>query len=287
MSSVAANVSTGSIAIAIIGVVAVAAWLYGRHRHRRHQRQEQRAKDAPAKAQKAEKEAKATAERDVTTPQVIALGAGSVLIRNALDESTQKWLATYAMNMGNTAPGGGFWRRDANGDKLGLNATSGRGRIYQALSKYPNHEKITSLCLDLVTRAQTVAAKLPNMTPTHLLLLYYTSVDGMGWHRDSDKNDGDNNEPIVSISLGNSSVFGYKALMRPEESITINSGDVLIWGGPQRMLEHCVRGVQMESGPRFLRSIIGDARLNFTFRSAPNIIGHEDEFRSDTYWVDQ
>jgi hypothetical protein len=89
------------------------------------------------------------------------------------------------------------------------------------------------------------------MEPTHLLLLYYTSTDGMGWHRDSDKNDGDNDQPIVSISLsvfitpyhhlcilymvfdtvnddmnsGNSSTFGYKPLMRPEESVTVSLVD--------------------------------------------------------------
>lgn len=41
--------------------------------------------------------------------------------------------------------------------------------------------------------------------------------------------------------------------------------DVLIWGGPQRMLEHCVRGVKMGTTPHFLRKTIGDARLNFTY----------------------
>ena len=43
----------------------------------------------------------------------------------------------------------------------------------------------------------------------------------MGWHRDSDPNDGDNDHPIVSISLGNRCAFGYKALGAPAQEVTL------------------------------------------------------------------
>jgi len=30
----------------------------------------------------------------------------------------------------------------------------------------------------------------------------------------------------------------------------------------------------------------GDARINFTFRSAPNILGEEHEYETGSFWVD-
>ena len=77
---------------------------------------------------------------------------------------------------------------------------------------------------------------------------------------------------------------GYKPLLQAEQSATVESGDVLIWGGPQRMLEHCVRNVKMNTCPAFLP--LNNVRLNFTFRSAPNILGQEEKFASDQFWVD-
>jgi len=210
------------------------------------------------------------------------------LIKGAIDEDSQKFLAQYAMYAG-TDEKTGFWRANPTSPDPNykiLNATPGRGRIYQALTKYPDSERITKFCLDLVRLAQTTADKLPDMQATHLLLLYYATADGMGWHRDSDKNDGDNDHPIVSISLGNSSEFGYKPVFQQEQTIVLESGDVLIWGGPQRMLEHCVRNVRLDTCPSYLRPIIKNARLNFTFRSAPNILGKEEMFATDKYWVD-
>jgi len=89
----------------------------------------------------------------------------------------------------------------------------------------------------------------------------------------------------VSISLGNSSQFGYKPLMQNEQTLNVENGDILVWGGPQRMLEHCVKGVKLNSSPDHLPQI-RNVRLNFTFRSAPNILGKESQFQSDKYWVD-
>jgi len=211
-----------------------------------------------------------------------AVGPGFVIIKNALDPETQIWLANYAMKMGEDEKSG-FWKSGTDGQRT-LNATAGRGRIFQALYKYPDANRIKKLCLDLVAAAQQKTTKLPSMEPTHLLLLYYATADGMSWHRDSDANDGDTDQPVVSISLGNSSSFGYKPLLQKEQHVLVESGDVMIWGGPQRMLEHCVHNVQLNTAPSFLP--VRNARLNFTFRSAPNILGSEDRYASDKFWVD-
>lgn len=133
---------------------------------------------------------------------------------------------------------------------------------------------------------------MPAMNPTHLLLLYYTTADGMYWHTDSDENDGDNDHPIVSVSLGNTCEFGIKLCGKPEQTLMLErhssalfryilpfpiSGDVLIWGGPQRLLLHAVHRVRKGTTPSFLP--FEDARINFTFRDAPNVLGKEARYQ--------
>ncbi len=53
----------------------------------------------------------------------------------------------------------------------------------------------------------------------------------MYWHKDSDPNDGNNDHPIVSITIGNSCDFGIKLVGKKEEILRLDSGDVVIWGG--------------------------------------------------------
>mmetsp|Transcript_86812 Transcript_86812/g.194404 ORF Transcript_86812/g.194404 Transcript_86812/m.194404 type:complete len:282 (+) Transcript_86812:54-899(+) len=214
--------------------------------------------------------------------EVEKLGTGLVVIRGALPEETQLWLARYAMEVG----AGEWYTKGVDGQKF-LNCGRGtRGRCYKAVSDYPHSAAVTALCGHLVAIARSAVPKLPFQHLTHMLLLYYATAEGMEWHRDSDLNDGNNDEPIVSVSLGNASDFGYKPLFQAPKELTLASGDVLVWGGPQRMLEHCVLRTHLASGNPNMRSILGDARVNFTFRSAPNFLGHEEEFASAKFWVD-
>lgn len=150
-----------------------------------------------------------------------------------------------------------------------------RGRVYDAITTFPEADHVRGLCSSLVGLARSADPKLPMMIPTHLLLLYYASAGGMTWHKDDDPNDGDNDHPIVSISVGNATEFGYKLPGKPEQYMRLESGDALIWGGPLRMLLHCVGKVHLDTCPEFLRPIIGNARLNFTYRDAPNTLGNE------------
>eukprot|EP01090_Pellita_catalonica_P010256 TRINITY_DN21712_c0_g1_i1.p1 TRINITY_DN21712_c0_g1~~TRINITY_DN21712_c0_g1_i1.p1 ORF type:complete len:232 (+),score=38.79 TRINITY_DN21712_c0_g1_i1:119-814(+) len=173
-------------------------------------------------------------------------------------------------------PKTGFWYERDGEKKLTL---GNRGRIYDAITCYPEKEKVLKLCQKLVGMAQKVDSAMPDMEPTHLLLLYYANAKGMVWHADDDENDGDNDHPIVSISIGNSCKFAYKTKDGTEiNTIILESGDVLIWGGPERMLQHSVKEVIMDTSPGYLP--ISNVRLNFTFRDAPNILGQEDRWRT-------
>jgi len=71
-------------------------------------------------------------------------------------------------------------------------------------------------------------------------------------------------------------------LVKEKKNIRLDSGDVAIWGGPQRMLKHNVGKVYQDTSPVTLPTSARNVRLNFTFRDAPNIIGREHEFASYT-----
>jgi alkylated DNA repair dioxygenase AlkB len=51
---------------------------------------------------------------------------------------------------------------------------------------------------------------MPDMDPTHLLTLYYAKERKMGWHRDEGSNDGKSEQPVVSLSVGNTCEFHVK-----------------------------------------------------------------------------
>lgn len=133
--------------------------------------------------------------------QVIA--PGLVFMKQVLSPEQQVWLARYAMGAGTN----GFYLPSANGSQVSsstdggdadqaennrvLNSDNGkRGRIYDDIEHFPDSHTVRTLCHSLVNCAQRVDGKMPSMDPTHLLLLYYASDDGMEWHSDSDVNDG-------------------------------------------------------------------------------------------------
>jgi len=192
-----------------------------------------------------------------------------------LDQEKQIWLANYALNAG-SRPDNGFWTITPDGQRH-LNSDKGRGRIYDAITNFPDYDAVLALCQEMVATARIHDSKMPEMTPTHLLLLYYATADGMYWHSDNDRNDGDNNHPIVSITIGNACDFGYKLFGKGETMLRLESGDIIIWGGVNRMLPHCVDKVHMDTCPSYLP--IKNARLNFTYRDAPNVLGREKDFK--------
>jgi alkylated DNA repair dioxygenase AlkB len=206
---------------------------------------------------------------------------GLVFLKGALSQEQQLWLAHYAIKAGNREENG-FWIRIKNDNgtvtKI-LNSDSGRGRIYDDIMNFQDPERVVELCNKLVSSARKHDYKMPQMNPTHLLLNYYTSPDGMDYHIDNDINDGKNDHPIVSITIGNSCDFGFKIVAKPHQSLRLESGDVLIWGGPNRMLLHGVDRVHQNTCPDFLKDILGNVRLNFTYRDAPDVRGRESLFK--------
>src|SRR5207245_11790495 len=80
-----------------------------------------------------------------------------------------------------------------------------------------------------------------------------------------DKNERDFSAPIVSVSLGVPAVFLFGGLKRSDRPsrVPLEHGDVVVWGGPDRLRYH---GVQpLEAAHDYL---LGEQRVNLTFCKA-------------------
>jgi alkylated DNA repair protein (DNA oxidative demethylase) len=80
-----------------------------------------------------------------------------------------------------------------------------------------------------------------------------------------DKNERDMSEPIVSVSLGLPAVFlfgGHRRTQRPRR-VPLAHGDVVVWGGPARLIYHGV--LPLKDGQH---GALGRCRINLTLRRA-------------------
>lgn len=80
-----------------------------------------------------------------------------------------------------------------------------------------------------------------------------------------DKNEEDLTQPIVSVSLGIPAVFLFGGHERRDKPLRcpLFHGDVVVWGGVDRMRYHGIMPLKSEYHPR-----LGAARINLTFRKA-------------------
>jgi alkylated DNA repair protein (DNA oxidative demethylase) len=80
-----------------------------------------------------------------------------------------------------------------------------------------------------------------------------------------DKNELDFSQPIVSLSLGLPATFLFGGDTRKERPrrYQLESGDVVVWGGPARMAFHGV--APLKEG---VHELTGACRINLTFRKA-------------------
>ena len=155
-----------------------------------------------------------------------------------------------------------------------------RFRIYDVLDTYPQHEFLQSIVVNRVMeRCKDMFQELE--VPTHLLFLRYEGKSKIGLHRDDGENDGIGLSPVISFSIGNACKFVYKDERKDtDQSIRLESGDVILFGGRSRYIFHSVQKIYQNTAPQFVTDVLGpNVRLNLTFRYAPNFLGRENEFR--------
>ena len=99
--------------------------------------------------------------------------------------------------------------------------------------------------------------------PDACLINRYVPGARLTLHQDLDERDA--HSPIVSVSLGLPAIFQFGGAARsaPKQRITLEHGDVVVWGGPARFFFHGVLPLKDGCHP-----LTGAQRINLTFRRA-------------------
>ena len=97
--------------------------------------------------------------------------------------------------------------------------------------------------------------------PDACLVNRYALGTRLSLHQDRDEDD--RIAPIVSVSLGLPAVFLFGGLARGDKTVRVplRHGDVVVWGGVDRMRFHGVSPIRPGRHP-----LLGEERLNLTFR---------------------
>ena len=115
----------------------------------------------------------------------------------------------------------------------------------------------------LLAESAATAAGYPGFEPDACLINLYEPGTRLSLHRD--ENERDLTAPIVSVSLGLPAIFlfgGNRRSDRPRR-ILLESGDIVVWGGPDRLVYHGVAPLAEGEDP-----LTGNRRINLTFRKA-------------------
>ena len=120
-----------------------------------------------------------------------------------------------------------------------------------------------SRLLEAGATGAAAAAGFAGFEPDACLINRYEPGARLSMHQD--RNERDFGAPIVSVSLGLPAVFlfgGSRRHDRPRR-VRLESGDVVVWGGPARLTFHGIEPLADGHHP-----LTGHHRINLTFRKA-------------------
>lgn len=114
-----------------------------------------------------------------------------------------------------------------------------------------------------LARDAAQAAGFEDFLPDACLINRYVPGAKMSLHQDKDERD--HGAPVVSVSLGIAAVFQFGGMTRgePARRIPLLHGDVVVWGGEDRLRFHGILPVKPAVHP-----MLGEQRINLTFRKA-------------------
>ena len=114
-----------------------------------------------------------------------------------------------------------------------------------------------------LAEAAAGAAGFEHFVPDACLINCYVPGAKMSLHQD--KNERSLDAPIVSISLGLPAVFQFGGFERsdPAQRISLFHGDIVVWGGVDRLRYHGVLPIKPGH-----HSLLGEQRINITLRQA-------------------
>src|SRR5262245_17790726 len=142
--------------------------------------------------------------------------------------------------------------------------TDRRGYRYEAADPMTGRRwpPIPGSFRELAMRAAD-AAGFAGFEPDACLVNWYEPGTRLSLHRD--ENERDLSAPIVSVSLGLPAVFLFGGMGRGDRPrrLPLESGDVVVWGGPARLTYHGVAPLAESEHP-----LTGRCRINLTLRRA-------------------
>ena len=117
-----------------------------------------------------------------------------------------------------------------------------------------------------LAEAAAHAAGFDHFAPDACLINTYAPGAKMSLHQD--KNERTYNAPIVSISHGLPAIFLFGGFERndPTQRISLFHGDIVVWGGVDRLRFHGVLPIKPGH-----HSLLGEQRINITLRKAGSI----------------
>lgn len=200
---------------------------------------------------------------------------GIVILRGILSLNEQLHFLDIAERKGGLKNDEGQW-----------NFLGNRGRHFCGLNKYldDDHKFLKECTNRFKEYAEAIDDSLIWKDVTHLLTLLYPDTKGIAWHVDDyGGNNGDIGAPVYSLTLGNSCIFEYKIVGGDGSKIKIqlNSGDLIVFGGPQREMSHSVTSVMKGT---FKEKKDFDVRINMTFRTCTDFSDQDERFyQTDLY----
>jgi len=217
----------------------------------------------------------ASGKKEEQKGKVTVLQDGLVHLSQIIDLDTQQYIydKVFEIGAGSDKEGGGFY--SLNGSALKLNMGK-RGRVIEPMDLFP--PKFKELCDFYLTKAMSVDPTVPTNDVNTLLINFYSPGGTFKWHKDSEDpnliREG-KGKPIISFSIGLTADFCYKNHYEDSSysTVKLQSGDVLIFGGPSRMIVHSVQQIYPHTMPVGLRMRqSGEGRLNLTFRDVVGVL---------------
>jgi len=198
------------------------------------------------------------------------LGPGAVLLRGFALANEQALLADLAavvtaarfrhmitpggfrMSVAMTNCGALGWVSDSSGYRYAAQDPES-GRAWPTLPKAFRH----------LATSTAAAVGFEDFAPDACLINRYEAGARLTLHQD--KNERDLAAPIVSVSLGLPAVFLFGGVTRSQRPtrVPLVHGDVVVWGGPDRLRYHGVLALKEGHHP-----LLGSHRINLTFRRA-------------------
>jgi alkylated DNA repair protein (DNA oxidative demethylase) len=197
----------------------------------------------------------------------LEVGAGILLWRNALGTETQEALVTKVFELTQCAP---FYRprMPISGKPFSVEMTNfgSLGWLsdehgYRYSPRHPETGRAWPHIPDFLLQLWKCATHYGEQ-PECCLVNLYRGTARMGLHQDRDEYA--LNAPVLSVSLGDSAIFRIGGTSRrgATRSLKLDSGDVVVFGGPARLAYHGIDRVIAGSSAL----IPHGGRLNLTLR---------------------